>query len=199
MNIGSQHEIIKYNRKVKQGLKDNVNIFAVDGLWGYEKLDNTSVNIEHYIYCEDYKTTQLNENIIKNSINRSINSYTISRKLMNRLSHKTSKCDMISICSHKSQNEISGTFNKLVVLESLESPGNIGTIFRTANGTSHDAVLIVNENAKVNQYKVIKASMGACFNIPWYSFDSVSKCKDFLNTNNFTICLADPYSKLQYL
>lgn len=53
----------------------------------------------------------------------------------------------------------------VIVLESLEKPGNLGAILRTADACGADCVLVCDPLADIFNPNVIRASTGACFNV----------------------------------
>ena len=52
---------------------------------------------------------------------------------------------------------------RIIVLENLQDPGNVGTVLRTANAFGIDAVILVGACADVYNPKTVRASMGAVF------------------------------------
>ncbi|MCH4888474.1 RNA methyltransferase [Acidaminobacter sp. JC074] len=120
--------------------------------------------------------------------------YEVSKKTMERLTSKEGQTDLVMICK---KIKVTSSLKKILVLDGLESPGNIGTIFRSCDGAGFDGIFIVNQRARINQYKVVKASMGGYFNIPHRSFDSVKNLADYLMIHNYKIILANPSDKSQ--
>ena len=55
---------------------------------------------------------------------------------------------------------------KYLVLDGLQDPGNVGTIWRTADALGADGLLLVNGCADPWNWKTVRASMGACFRLP---------------------------------
>ncbi|MBF0619584.1 MAG: RNA methyltransferase [Candidatus Omnitrophica bacterium] len=51
----------------------------------------------------------------------------------------------------------------IVVMESVEKPGNLGAILRTADGAGVEAVLVCDERTDVYNPNVVRASLGAIF------------------------------------
>lgn len=193
--IGRKHPIIKDIKLYKQGIKNNNKHILVSGISLHEKLLKTDMTIESLLVCESLIKSELDKKILEECIIRSKNHYTISEKIIDSFSEKNKTDSIISISS-KNQNEIdyiASKLNRVVILDALEIPGNIGSIFRTSDGAGIDAVFIINEKAKVNQYKCIKASMGGMFSIPWYYFQNIHDCMNWLIQNNFNVLLADPY------
>ncbi|MBI9015525.1 MAG: RNA methyltransferase [Clostridiales bacterium] len=189
IKIGYQHDMIQYYKTIKKGCSNQPYHFVVEGLWSHEKIIQTTTIIEVLYYCETLIRDKRELSILEKTKRIATNLYEISEKTMARLNSKGEPSCMVSICYKKQ------TFNnlrKVIVLDGLENPGNIGTIFRTCDGAGIDAVLVVNQKAKINQYKVIKASMGGCFNIPWKCFDTIEACQTFLNKHEFSLLLAHP-------
>lgn len=55
---------------------------------------------------------------------------------------------------------------KYLVLDGLQDPGNVGTIWRTADALGADGLLLVNGCADPWNWKTVRATMGACFRLP---------------------------------
>jgi TrmH family RNA methyltransferase len=54
----------------------------------------------------------------------------------------------------------------LVVLESLEKPGNLGAVLRVADGAGADAVIVCGSGTDLFNPNVLRASRGAFFSVP---------------------------------
>lgn len=57
---------------------------------------------------------------------------------------------------------------RYLVLDGLQDPGNVGTIWRTADALGADGLLLVNDSADPWNPKTVRATMGACFRLPAY-------------------------------
>jgi len=62
----------------------------------------------------------------------------------------------------------------LVILESLEKPGNIGAIFRTAAAAGADALILTEAVTDPFSPQCIRSSQGSFFDIPFLVTDNVS-------------------------
>ena len=65
---------------------------------------------------------------------------------------------------------------RYLVLDSVQDPGNVGTIWRTADALGADGLLLVGGCADPYSPKVVRASMGACFRLPVYETDVDGLC-----------------------
>ncbi len=58
--------------------------------------------------------------------------------------------------------------SRYLVLDGLQDPGNVGTIWRTADAFGADGLLLVNGCADPYNAKTVRATMGAVFRLPVY-------------------------------
>lgn len=63
---------------------------------------------------------------------------------------------------------------RYLVLDGVQDPGNVGTIWRTADALGADGLLLVNGCADPFGPKVVRATMGACFRLPVYEVDAAT-------------------------
>ena len=55
---------------------------------------------------------------------------------------------------------------RAIVLETVQDPGNVGTVLRTANALGMDAVLLTGNCADLYSPKTVRSTMGAIFRMP---------------------------------
>ena len=63
------------------------------------------------------------------------------------------------------------TGRRYLVLDGVQDPGNVGTIWRTADALGADGLLLVNRCADPFSPKTVRATMGACFRLPVYEVE----------------------------
>ena len=61
--------------------------------------------------------------------------------------------------------------SRYLVLDGVQDPGNVGTIWRTADALGADGLLLVNRCADPFSPKTVRATMGACFRLPVYEVE----------------------------
>ena len=61
---------------------------------------------------------------------------------------------------------------RYLVLDGLQDPGNVGTIWRTADALGADGLLLVRRCADPFSPKTVRATMGACFRLPVYELET---------------------------
>jgi TrmH family RNA methyltransferase len=77
----------------------------------------------------------------------------------------------------------------LVVLESVEKPGNLGAVLRTADAAATTAVIVCDPLTDAYNPNLIRASIGACFTVPMVACTS-EECIAFLKKHRIQILTA---------
>lgn len=63
------------------------------------------------------------------------------------------------------------TGNRYLVLDGVQDPGNVGTIWRTADALGADGLLLTEGCADPWNWKTVRSTMGACFRLPVYEIE----------------------------
>ena len=93
-------------------------------------------------------------------------------------------------CRNLSLEDICAGENALVVvLESVEKPGNLGAVLRSADAAGADAVIVCDPLTDLYNPNLIRASIGAIFTVPTVATSSEEAIK-WLKSNNITIFTA---------
>ena len=61
---------------------------------------------------------------------------------------------------------------RYLVLDGVQDPGNVGTIWRTADALGADGLILVNGCADPFSPKTVRSTMGACFRLPVYEVEA---------------------------
>lgn len=105
--------------------------------------------------------------------------YYVTEDVMKKMSDTKTPPSIIGVCKMKLNNTL-GT--KLIALENLQDPGNLGTIIRSAAAFGYDVVL---ENcADIFSPKVIRSTQGAIFKV---GITFTNCLVEYLRTNNYNI------------
>ncbi len=77
----------------------------------------------------------------------------------------------------------------IVVLESVEKPGNLGAVLRSADAAAVDAVIVCDPLTDLYNPNLIRSSIGAIFTVPCVACTSQT-CIDFLKRHSIQILTA---------
>lgn len=164
----------KQNSKIKDVLslyKNNIREkerkFIVEGFHLLEMaLNNNKV--------ESIFTLKQIDNIPEN-----IPQYIISEDILNKISLLKNSQGVLAVVKYNDEKPISS--NKILYLDDVSDPGNLGTILRTALAFSYKDIIVSKKCCSIYNEKVIQASQGAIFklNIIQKDFNYLKELKDY--------------------
>lgn len=88
----------------------------------------------------------------------------VTPEIMKKISANVSPVHLIAVCSQKKITPAHP--ERVLLLDGVQDPGNLGTLIRTAVSFSFDAVYCSHETADVYNEKTIRSTQGALFHIP---------------------------------
>lgn len=153
------NEKIKNLRKlVQKKYRDETNLFLIEGM---------------HLVIEAFRSGLLEEIIIEENEETSLQVATsyATKEVIKSLSTLQTPPSIIGVCKKKTQNDKTG--NKILFLDNVQDPGNIGTIIRSAVAFNIDTI-ILNNCADMYNEKIIRATQGMIFNINIIEVDSTN-------------------------
>lgn len=81
----------------------------------------------------------------------------------------------------------------LAILDSVQDPGNVGTIIRTADACKIDGVILSNGCADIYNSKTIRSTMGSLFHLPIIAESDILNLLRELNQHGFRTIGGDVY------
>ena len=144
------------NKKIKEIKKLNTK--------KYRDLTNLFIVEGEHLVLEAYKNGVLKELILEENEQFKLD-VTISYVTLNVLKY-ISELDtpnkIIGICEKIKEKEIG---NKVLVLDDIQDPGNLGTIIRSAVAFNIDTIILSKNTVDLYNLKVLRATQGMIFNI----------------------------------
>ena len=144
------------NKKVKELKKLNTKKYRDDS-------DFFLVEGEHLV-LEAYKCGYLKELLVEENTDVSLDvdvSY-MSHNVMKYISELDNPSNIMGVCYKLKEHELG---NRILVLDDIQDPGNLGTIIRSAVAFNIDTIVLSNNTVDIYNSKVIRASQGMIFNI----------------------------------
>ena len=156
--------------------------------------------IEGLRFCKDavlrkafVKTVLLSEDFVSENgeyvdlfMQNSSDVRMISKAVSDKIGSTVNSQGVFCLCQMPSFAEkIEG--NKIIVLENLQDPGNMGTIIRTAEAFGVNGIILVGGCVDIFSPKVLRSTMGTIFNVPIFRFSDIEKAKEFLEKYKFNL------------
>lgn len=130
----------------------------------------------------------------------SFESLTVSRAVFEKISYRDNPDGWLGIFPMPARDleELPHSEPPLIlVAESVEKPGNLGAILRTADAAGVDAVLVCDPRVDVWNPNVIRASRGAVFAVPAIEVDS-PRALNWLRSRKMRVVAASPSGSEAY-
>ena len=87
----------------------------------------------------------------------------VSKEVMKKISEMDTPSNIMAVCKMMDSKIIG---EKILLLDDIQDPGNLGTIIRTALAFGYDGVILSEHTVDPFSDKVVSASKGAIFKIP---------------------------------
>lgn len=192
------NDAIKHMRNVVKG-KTEQNEAVICGISMIENVTKSDIRINCLVVCPDEIFTQRAQQAV----------YEASKKTQTVLSVSSSTFTLLG--AKKNSNGfamlIEMPFKKIrqikacdiyIVLDSLELPGNVGTLIRTADGAGLKSVIITNPKIRMNNPTMLAASRAAFINVD-IVIDTADNIANWAQENDIDIVLADTRAKETHL
>lgn len=141
---------IKYIKKLyTKKYRDEFNEFIIEG--------------EHLVK-EAYERGILKELMLEEGMDFKLNIETsyVTNNVLKYISELSNPSKIIGICSKLKEKEIG---DKIVILDGIQDPGNLGTIIRSSVAFNVDTIVLGNDCVDVYNSKVLRATQGMIFNV----------------------------------
>ena len=129
--------------------RDKKNLFLVEG---------------KHLVLEAYKTGYLKELLLEENelLPLDVLTYYMTNNVKNYLSELECPTNIIGIC-RKKEDKLIG--NRIVYLDCVQDPGNLGTIIRSCVAFNIDTLVLSKDSVDLYNSKVIRASQGLIFHL----------------------------------
>lgn len=91
-----------------------------------------------------------------------------------------------------------GKDTHLLILESVQDPGNLGTMFRTGEGAGITGVIMNQTTVDLFNPKTIRSTMGSIYRVPYFVTEDLKKTIAELKAEQISVYAAHLRGKMQY-
>jgi len=165
------------NKKVKEWAKlsqkkyrDEKGLFIVEG---------------KNLVTEAYQAGVLEELILEKGkiLPIDVDTYYVTSEIIKKITSLDTPGTIIGVCKKKEEKKIG---DKILVLDDISDPGNLGTIIRSACAFSVDTIVLSENTVDLYNPKVVRATQGMLFNIN-IVYKDLSNYIPLLKTNGYMI------------
>lgn len=164
-----QIEAIKHNREKRH----KSGKFFVEGVAAINLAIKHNWTIDSLLYSSARPTSSWAEQLISGDLATSL--IDLAPELLDRLSDKDQPSEVIAIVHNPKPpfaNFTPSTTGLLIVFDRPASPGNLGSVIRSADAFGADAIVISGHAVDPYDPQVVRASVGTIFTIPIFQIQS---------------------------
>ena len=149
-------------------------------------------------HCPDLYLKNENEPLlVMDAVKAGAEQFTCSRAAFLKMAYKDRPDGLLMVGPHVARRltDLKLPENALVVVtESIEKPGNLGTILRSADAANVAAVIVCDRTTDIHNPNVVRASTGTLFSVPVVEASS-EEALSFLKGRGFRILAATPHAE----
>lgn len=131
----------------------------------YRDLKNEFLIESKHLVMEAYKTGYLKELILEKDelFPLNVDTMYVTKNVLNYISDTETPQNIMGICSKIKENNNLG--KKILILDNIQDPGNMGTIIRSAVAFNIDTIIVSNDSVDIYNPKVVRSSQGMIFHM----------------------------------
>lgn len=152
----------KYKKLKKRKYRDEYKEFIVEGLHSVREAFRSGIIVEL---------------ILEEGVDLPFESpyVYVTRDIINKISSTDTPSSIMALCKIIDRKEEIG--NKILVLDNIQDPGNLGTIIRSAKAFNIDTIILSKDTVDLYNPKVVRATQGIMFHMNIIRKDIVSEIK----------------------
>jgi RNA methyltransferase, TrmH family len=172
-------QVKQWKKLLTRKERDKTGLFLIEGFHLVEEALTSGVSLVQLI-VEESKTIPSEWNVAHIPIT------VVTEGVMWEISDTETPQGIAAVCRQLSDESLDWSKAKLLLVDAVQDPGNVGTMIRTADAAGVDAVILGEGCVDVYNPKVIRATQGSLFHLPIIR-GSLSKWMQTLKEKNIPI------------
>lgn len=147
--------------------RDETGLFLIEGYRELKRAMEGKVVVEQLFICPELFLGSNEPQLIQEVRASGAEIISCPAHLFEKFSYRDRPDGLVAIAKqmHRTLQDIAApTF--LVIAESIEKPGNLGTILRSSDGVGADGVIVCDRCTDIYNPNVVRASVGTLFTLP---------------------------------
>ena len=184
--------------------RDKTKLFLIEGYREILRAYEGNIQGKTLFICPEFFLGSNERSLIDSYIAKGVNIIKIAKGLFEKLSFRDRPDGMILLAEqfdtsfeklkqliHKKKNPF------ILVAESIEKPGNLGSILRSCDAANVDCVIVCDRCTDIYNPNVVRSSVGTLFTVPIFELSS-SQAIDYLKSLDISIAAGTPHTEVIY-
>lgn len=197
----SQNPKIKLAKSLKDRRdRDEKKLFLIEGYRELKRAVDAHLPIQTLFYSPELFLKANERDLIEKAKCEEI--LECPAELFKKLSYRDRPDGLLAIAPkmQKNLNDLQKSLSPspfIIVAESIEKPGNLGTILRSGDAAGIDGVIVCDPKTDIHNPNVVRASVGTLFTVPVVEATK-QETLAFLSQNKISIVASTPHAKDNY-
>lgn len=197
---GTGHPRVRQFLNIKHNRAPNPTGVALEGLWAIRAAVDASLPVEAVFVCPTLRRGDDGDDLVTELRSRGAVALEVSERVMRRMVDRDGPDGLAAIAHLRSGalgDVVVDAATRVLVADSFELAGNLGTAIRCADGAGAAGVILTNRRIRVSHPLVVKASMGTLFSLPVVEAER-APALTWLRRTGFRVIAADPAATVSY-
>jgi RNA methyltransferase, TrmH family len=175
----NQNPIIKEVKALKvRKHREEKQLFFIEGLRFVEDALKERTDIQYVLVSEKFIQSNESNKVMGMIPQDSWKVYELPDKLFKEISDTENPQGIMAVLKMGNftlDDIIKEDNNFLVILETIQDPGNMGTIIRTADAAGAKGIIVSKGSVDLYNPKVLRSTMGSVFHVPIYFSENLAE------------------------
>jgi len=193
--VGTHHRSVQRVIAVQRNSAPNPErLLLAEGLWAHDLLLSADTPIHTFFWCPEAAPSREAHQRAEQIVSRAATSYRVSPKTLARITERDKPDGLVSLAALPRWDPEGLSLRQdalVLVADSMEIPGNLGTLIRTLDACAADCLILTQRRTRLTHPKVFRASQGMVLRVPVLDFASVAEAQAWLRRHCFSVYLAD--------
>lgn len=186
---------IKYVKKLilSSKFRKEEKKFVIEGSRICDEALKNNLKIKKVFFTE--KFLEKNNDLINRLVESSSEAILVSETVAKSISDTETPQGIIAVCEtmiNNFDNLNLGDIRKVILLENIQNPANLGSIIRTCDALNINQIFILGKGCDIYNPKVLRGSMGGFFRVSFAFEEDAEKCIKNLQKSGFKIYATVP-------
>ena len=179
--------------------RDARKLFLVEGFREITRALEKGNFFTQLFYCPSFFLKEGENKIVETLQKKKVECFECTPSVFQKLSYRDRPDGLVAVASffHKELSEAEEYLSKnpfIVIAESIEKPGNLGTILRSCDAAGVDLFILCDPKTDMYNPNVVRASTGTLFTVPIIPA-TLTDTWAFLQKHQIKVCSATPKAK----
>ncbi len=184
---------IKYAKKLmlSGSFRKSEGKFLAEGIRICNEVLENNIEIDTVFYTKI--CYEKHKEFLDKIVCQSLKSFVVTEEIIKLISDTCTPQGVACVCNQKKMGDVN-FFNSdnLILLENIQNPSNMGSIFRTCDALNVNNVIISNDSCDIFSPKVLRGSMGSVLRINSIVSENFTDTINDLKINGFKVYATSP-------